>query len=388
MSVLRWLVPAILPAILLAVGVFYTDKRREPVWLVSLTFVLGAVFGGVAFWIEAKAAAFTGLDIRASVSGEAGALLFLFALVAPVREAAKVAAAWGAFRSRHFDEPYDGLVYAGAAALGFAAIDNAILLRAHPTGGIWFARAAIALPAHLFFASAWGYALGRAKQLKRPGAIFPGTWLIATLGHALYAHFVFGRGPGAIVAVLPLLLMMGVLVWFMARDLRGRGERSSRNPENRLSRLSFDSISQPPSLRTVRNALKRADQPLKVRWILLGALVTLGTMFSGLAASIAFGHWAHVDFSVVDEHDVSTTAPVALLGSGLLAAFPLAGFLIARASNVRTLLEPALASALAILITLIVLGFTAPIGLVFALAFSPIAWAFACAGAWVGRPLR
>src|SRR5690606_28065841 len=96
--------------------------------------------------------------------------------------------------------------------------------------------------------------------------------------------------------------------------------------------------------------------------------------------------WAHVDFSIVDEHDVSTTAPVALLGSGILFAFPVSGYLIARASNLPTLLEPALASALAILLALVLLGLAAPVALVFALAFSPIAWALACAGAWIGRP--
>jgi len=42
--------------------------------------------------------------------------------------------------------------------------------------------------------------------------------------------------------------------------------------------------------------------------------VTLGAMITGLSASIAFGHYAHVDFAAVNEHDLSTTAPVALLG--------------------------------------------------------------------------
>ena len=79
-------------------------------------------------------------------------------------------------------------------------------------------------------------------------------------------------------------------------------------------------------------------------------------MTAGLALSVAFGHWAHVDFSLVDEHDVTTTAPVALLGSGLLAAFPVSGYLIAKASNLPTLLEPALASGLAILLMLVLLG--------------------------------
>jgi len=388
---LRWFVPAVLPASLLAVGVWRTDLRREPPWLVTLTFALGAVFGSVALFLERRAAVWSGLDVRAAVSGDAGSLLFLFALVAPLRETAKVSAAWGAFRSRHFDEPYDGLVYAGAAALGFAALENATVLREHTTGLVWIARALIALPAHLFFACAWGYALGRAHQMKTPGSLFPATWVAATAGHALYIHFVYGRGPGALLAVLPLLLAMGGITWVAAKDLRARDARPSSRDGARggASRLSVpSSLGRPPSLTTVRDALRRADHPIMVRWILFGAVVTLGAMLAGFAASIAFGHWAKIDFALVDEHDVSTTAPVALLGAGILAAFPVSGFLVARASSVPTLLEPALASAVAIGSTLVVLGLTAPVALVFALAFSPIAWGLSCAGAWIGRPVR
>jgi hypothetical protein len=355
--------------------------------------------GFVAHEIVSRAAAWTGLDSRHSVAGDSGALLFLFALVAPVREAAKVAAAWPAFRSRHFDEPYDGVVYASVAAMGFAALDTALRLREHPTGTLWIVRALLAMPAHLFFACLWGYALGRAKQVKRPGAIFPASWLMATVGHGLYAHFTFGRGPGAFIALVPMLVLMGAVAWIAGRDLTARGDRLSREPvsgdalASRLSRPSMPissdpSSGRPPSLRAMREALTRADQPIRLRWILFGSVVTLGAMIAGLAASVAFGHWAHVDFSIVDEHDASTTGPVALLGAGLLAAFPLSGFLIARASSVPTLLEPALATALAIGSTLVMLGIAAPVALVFALAFSPVAFVLACAGAWVGRPAR
>jgi RsiW-degrading membrane proteinase PrsW (M82 family) len=378
----------VIPAVLVAVVIWRTDKEREPPWLVGTTFALGALFGGVTFWLEQKAAAWTGLDVRTSVSGDAGAILFIFALVAPIREAAKVAATWPAFRSRHFDEPYDGVVYSTAAALGFAALDNALLLRLD-SSGIGIIRSVFALPAHVFFACAWGYALGRAKQIKRPGAIFPASWLVATIAHGLYAHLVYGRGPGALIGTLPLLLAMGVVAFFAGRDLRQRGERTSRSSlYGTMERPSFVYLSAPPSLQTVREALRRADQPIMIRWIVFGAMVTIGVMIAGLGVSIAFGAWARVDFSVVDEHDVTTTAPVALLGSGLLAAFPVSGYLIARASNLPTLLEPALATGLAIALTLVVLGLAAPISLLFALAFSPIAWGLACAGAWVGRPAR
>ncbi len=136
----------------------------------------------------------------------------------------------------------------------------------------------------------------------------------------------------------------------------------------------------------MREALRRSDQPVKFGWIVAGALVTVGAMVAGLTAAVAFGHWMHVDFSVVDEHDAATTAPLALLGVGLLAAFPVSGFLVARASNVPTLLEPALAAALAIAAVCVMLGLMAPIALVFALAFSPIAFGLSCAGAWAGLP--
>jgi RsiW-degrading membrane proteinase PrsW (M82 family) len=391
MITLRWIALALIPALIAGLIVRRTDERREPALPLALTFALGSLFAGVCFFLEAKASAWTGLDARTSAAGDTGSLLFLFAFAAPIREAAKVAATWPAFRSRHFDEPYDGVVYAAIAALGFAAVENAMMLRAHPTGAIWIARALLALPAHVFFASVWGYALGRAKQAKRPGAIFPLAWLVATLMHGLYSHLVYGRGPGALVVVIPLLAMMGVVAVLAARDLRMRGNRISRIPiagsnDTRLSRPSIPFASQPPSFRTVRDALRRADRPIAVRWIAYGAVVTCGVMVAGLAASIAFGHWAHIDFAAVDERDVATTAPVALLGSGVLLAFPISGFLIARASHLPTLLEPALASAVAILCALVFLGLAAPLALVFALAFSPVAWGLACAGAWVGRP--
>jgi RsiW-degrading membrane proteinase PrsW (M82 family) len=387
LATLRWLLPAILPAILFAVLVHRTDARREPPWLVMLTFVLGSVAALVSLLIVGRAAGLTGLDVRVSAAGESGALVFLFFVVAPAQEAGKVAAAWPAFLSKHFDEPYDGVVYAASSALGFAAVENGFILHAHPTGGIWLARALLALPAHVFFACFWGYALGRAKHSKARIPVFPAAFLASIVAHGLYAHFVYGRGPGALLAVTPLLAVMGVVAWLLARDLRLRGDRPSRLPSgsggSRLSRLSI--AAQPPSLSAVRSALTRADQPVKVRWVFFGSLVTIGAMIVGLGAGVLMARLLKIDLSTVDEHDVGAAAPVLLLGIGLLASFPTSGWLIARAAGVRTLLEPALACVLALVITLAGLGFAAPFTVVFALALSPIAWVLACVGAWIGR---
>jgi RsiW-degrading membrane proteinase PrsW (M82 family) len=387
--VLRWIAPSLIPALLLLAVVYFSDRRREPLWLVLTTFALGGVGKGVTWWIEHRAAAWTGLDMSARVAGAAGSMLFLFGLAAPIREAAKVCAMWPAFRSKHFDEPMDGLVYSSSAALGFAMVECALMLSRHPFGWIWIVRTLIALPAHVFFACAWGYALGRAKRNKTPGPIFPISWIAATAVHGLYIHLTYGRGAGALVGDIPLLIAMVGPVIFAIRDLRARDTANSDRASLFLERVSHLSIvSAPPSLRTVKEAMHREGQPITLRWIFVGVFVTMGAMTLGLAASIAFGHWAHVDFSIVDEHDVTTTAPVALLGSGVLLAFPVSGYLVARASSLPTLLEPAVASGLAIVVTLALLGLAAPVALVFALAFSPIAWGLACAGAWIGRPAR
>ena len=83
---------------------------------------------------------------------------------------------------------------------------------------------------------------------------------------------------------------------------------------------------------------------------------------------------------------VSTLFPLMLLGGAALLAFPIAGYLVARASSTRSVLEPAIAAALAIAGTLILLGLAAPVAVVFAVAFAPVAFGLACGGAWMGIP--
>jgi RsiW-degrading membrane proteinase PrsW (M82 family) len=386
LAILRWLLPTTLPAVLFAVLVHRTDARREPPWLVVTTFVLGAVLALGALVLTARAAAFTQLGTRVSAVGESGALVFLCLVVAPIQEASKVAAAWPALLSKHVDEPYDGVVYAAASALGFAAVENGFVLRAHPVGAIWLARALLALPSHVFFACLWGYALGRAKHARFRLPIFPVAFVTSIAARGLYAYFVYGRGPGALLAVSPLLAAMGVVAWVLARDLRQRHDRPSVSPQSSRTWARLSLVApHAPSLSAVRAALTRADQPLKVRWVLFGAFVTIGAMLTGLAAGVLAAHLLHIDLSTVDEHQLGTAAPVLLLGAGLLASFPTSGWLIARAAGVHTLLEPALAAVLALVVTLVGLGFAAPPAVVFGLALSPIAWLLSCAGAWIGR---
>ena len=60
------------------------------------------------------------------------------------------------------------------------------------------------------------------------------------------------------------------------------------------------------------------------------------------------------------------------------------GYLVARASAARSVLEAAIGAGLAIAGTLVLLGLAAPLAVVFAVAFAPVAFGLACAGAFFG----
>ena len=107
---------------------------------------------------------------------------------------------------------------------------------------------------------------------------------------------------------------------------------------------------------------------------------------TGIAASVYVGHRVGLDFSAVDRDEAGTDsmAALAFLGAGVLAAFPSSGYLLARASGTRSVLEPAMAASLAMVLVLVFMGMLAPTSVVFAIAFAPIAFVLSCVGAWVG----
>jgi RsiW-degrading membrane proteinase PrsW (M82 family) len=359
---------AALPLVL-AFLVLLRVERREDVSrpLALVIALLGAVAGAAAVTAERYVLAWTDLAFETSRVGASGALLAMFLLAAPLEEGLKVLVVFSTNR-RRVRTPRQGLVYAVAAAAGFAAVEIA-WASTRAGGSIAPARLLLSVPAHLFFAGIWGYALGVTRGHDH---WFRAAWLVAMLLHGLYDHIVFGRGPGLLVATIPMLLFMAVLS-FMA--LRGEGQRIPRT----LKRVA------PPSIETVRERLAHGDRRLALRWVVVGAFVTQGLIVVTVAAAVVAGNRFGMDFALADEADVRAAGPLVLLGVAVLAAFPVAGYLVARASSAGGLLEPALAAALTVGLLVGVFWLAAPIGVLLALAVAPIALALACGGAWIGQ---
>jgi RsiW-degrading membrane proteinase PrsW (M82 family) len=357
------------------------DGARRASVRVHGSLAAGLVAGVVGTLFERWFSRFTGVEPHAQTAGDFGSIVAMLLLFAPVEESLKLAAVWPTIRSRWVRDRLDAVVHACAVAIGYATIETGAYLREAPAGAQYVARALLAVPSHVFFAAAWGYLLGRARSRSLPpGRDFFAAWLVATALRGLYDHLVFGRGLATVFAALPLLAAMAAVAWFAARDLVATAPASGRSAR----RTFLPSLPPPPSLRARRAALRRAERPVMLRWIAIGALVTTGVMIASVVGAVLLARRIGVDFSVVDEGEVTSTVPLVLLGSAVLVAFPVAGFLVARASATDSVLEPAMAAGLAIVATLVMLGLAAPVALVFALAFAPVAFGLACAGAWVG----
>jgi RsiW-degrading membrane proteinase PrsW (M82 family) len=362
----------VLAALPLVLGVllFLRVRRRERLSrrLVAWVAVFGALSAVAAVYAERVVLGWTDLSFEVSKAGASGALLATFLLAAPLEESLKVLVVWPLYRRHRFTSGRSGLTYAACAAAGFAAVETALMPVA-AGDGVGLLRLLLSGPAHLFFAGVWGYALGAARLHDR---WFRVAWFVAMLLHGLYDHIVWGRGPGMLVVVLPMVLFM---IGGSVMALRG---------EAPVKTVPLAMI-EPPTLEAVRARLAHEhERPVMLRWIIAGAFVTLGLIVAFVAAAVVLGNRFNIDFALADEADVRSSGPLILIGTAVLAAFPISGYLVARASSAHGLLEPAAAAVLTVGLLVFMLWLAAPIGVLFALAVAPIALGLACGGAWIG----
>jgi protease PrsW len=215
MTILDPLVPLLVLA--LAPGIFwlwyfYHRDKYEPE---PLSWIVVVYFLGIAVTIPV-----------AIIEGVIG--LFVSGLVIAVIVAPVVEEYGKYFVVRHtvynaavFNEPVDGIVYAAAAALGFATLENVIYVFSSATLsdaiGTGLVRAVLSVPGHALFSIMWGYALGRARFLppeQRPGVIAVGL-IMAMVLHGLFNFLlIFDIGFAFLILVLT-----PVMWWLVNRDI-------------------------------------------------------------------------------------------------------------------------------------------------------------------------
>jgi len=225
--------PLVILALALGPGVFWAwyfyrrDKLNpEPATLIVKLFLLGVLVTFPVAFVEG----FFGLFITLP--------LIMGVVIAPIVE--EYGKFWVvrrfAYPHPEFDEPMDGIVYAAAAALGLASLENVLyVFAAYVTSpslalGTIVVRAIFSVPGHALFSGVWGYALGRAKFApaeERSRIVLQGL----VLGMVLHGIFNFLLISAEIVtyalAVFVLVLIPGL--WLLAnRNIKQALERGHR----------------------------------------------------------------------------------------------------------------------------------------------------------------
>jgi RsiW-degrading membrane proteinase PrsW (M82 family) len=230
-----------------------------------------------------------------------------FLVIAPIEETIKLLVVLiFAWRSRNFNEPNDGIVYAGTVSIGFAMAENLLYVLEHGFG-VGVARALTAIPGHTFTGVLMGHYVGVARfastRSTRLGNLAVGL-ILAWLLHGLYDTLVLSGTAWALMVVPMVVLYFVVGVRYLKK---GREMSAQRWGEDGVP----PDVHQPPSRRP--------------GWKRILARVLL---------SISGAVWLMIIAGVV--HDLSVGAGdsgYAVLGGVLITAVPVALGLLLEASG-------------------------------------------------------
>jgi len=208
---------AVVPTLLLVWYYYRQDKRKpEPKGLITGIFLLGIVVTFPVIVVEVLLGNFERVLSQIPVVYH---FFRAFVVAALCEEWFKLLIVKHvAYRTVHFDEIMDGIVYTVTASLGFACLENILYVL---DGGIQLAllRAFTAVPMHALASGMMGYYVGRAKFAADPDrerSLFrKGLWSAIVI-HGLY-DFILFASPGFIpllsFSIFPLL----IIVFFMLR---------------------------------------------------------------------------------------------------------------------------------------------------------------------------
>lgn len=196
---------ALAPVFIILFYIYFRDKyEKEPFKLLALSLVAGIIIVLPVIFIERLIMA---LQPEMGQLMDAGYNAFLVAAL--VEEAFKFLALYLLiWKSKEFNEKFDGIVYAVFISLGFAAVENVLYV----TGGgieVGLIRAITAVPAHALFGVTMGYYFGIARmyiELRKKYIWL--AFLVPFVLHGIYDFLLMSNLPILLLAFIPFMLYL------------------------------------------------------------------------------------------------------------------------------------------------------------------------------------
>jgi len=195
--------------------VYFNIKDRykpEPRRLLLRTFILGILSGGLGIY---KVLDLIGISTD-DVFALSQSLLRCILLIGLVEEGVKfLAARLIVFRWKSFDEFIDGMIYASALAIGFAALENFIYMP-YLSWPLQLTRTLSSPLTHSLWAIIWGLGISRAFFLtnSRTKRFLwqSGTLLLSAVLHGLYDFFLFSYEKTYLASGIVLVVWIFLIV--------------------------------------------------------------------------------------------------------------------------------------------------------------------------------
>ncbi len=202
------LIASITPVMIFMYLVYRKDKLKEPRAL-----LLKCFFGGFLALILTLIIDEPIAPIAESIGNPFWKALYDSFLIAAIPEefSKLLILYWVIWRSKHFDQYYDGILYAIFVSLGFALVEN-IMYVLDGGMGVAIARAILAVPGHGFFAVLMGYYFSLAKFHTggQKNRLLLASFAMPVLFHGLYDFALMYSEADE----LDELVLLGILIFF------------------------------------------------------------------------------------------------------------------------------------------------------------------------------
>lgn len=188
------LIASFITTIVLLLYFYYTDRNKETPARLIEAFIIGAAISLQIDWLQKS------ILITPNIFFQA------FIVAGLIEEGVKLLALrLTLFRHKAFEEKIDGITYAVFLSLGFATVENIILVDTIETGIV---RAFTSVPAHALFGVAMGYYIGLYKFNIKNKSLLLSALLVPAGLHGLYNIFVMSEHPIGLLLFVPYVIFL------------------------------------------------------------------------------------------------------------------------------------------------------------------------------------
>lgn len=211
MDIVVMLGAALMPAILLWLYIWRKDPKPEPLWWMLKATLTGIVICVPVGFVEMVMmnTLFGGRENPASITD---AIAEAFTVPALTEESFKLLALWHILRKNpHFDEHFDGIVYAVCVGLGFAMAENvSYVFESEEWLKVAVMRALLSVPGHYAFAILMGYYYSVYHFVNRSLKNAVCVLLVPVMAHGIYDGIVMSSSVNPYLGTVCFM----VLIWF------------------------------------------------------------------------------------------------------------------------------------------------------------------------------